>query len=159
MSKPEIIIIAAIDQKRGLGQNGQLLFRIKDDLRRFKQITTGHTIIMGRKTFDSIGKDLPNRTNIIITRQPDFTAPNCLVAHSLNEAINLAPAGETKIFIIGGGEIYHQAISITNTLLLTIIDTIAPADTYFPDYSDFNLISTEKGASDNITYAFSEFKR
>ena len=152
--------MAAIDNRRGLGRNGQLLFRLKSDLRRFKEITTSHTLIMGRKTYESIGRALPGRTNIIITRNNNFTAPNCLIAHSLEEAFQLAPAGETKIFVIGGGEIYRTALPIADTLLLTVIEAEAEADTFFPDYSEFSqTISTEKGADDGLTYTFLKLKR
>lgn len=127
-----ISIIAAIGPKRELGKNNRLLWHIPEDLKRFKKITNGHTVIMGRKTFESIGKPLPNRTNIIVTRDGNFTAANYLVTHSLNEAIEMAKKhGETEAFIIGGGQIYEQAIGIADKLYLTIVKGDFTADTFF----------------------------
>jgi dihydrofolate reductase len=139
MSKPTISIIVAIsNQTRAIGKKNELLWKIPNDLKRFKELTTGHPIIMGRKTFESIGRPLPNRTNVIITRNKDYTFENCSVVGSLDEAIELAKKiDKEEIFIIGGGEIYKQALPFTDRLYLTVVDDEPKADTFFPDYSDF----------------------
>src|SRR3989344_3880057 len=144
-----ISIIAAVGRNnRAIGKAGALLWRISDDLKRFKVLTAGHTVIMGRKTFDSIGKALPNRTNIVITRNPYFKADGVIVVKSLEEAIqksldsqNLARDTDNKnseVFIIGGGEIYRQALQFCEKLLLTEVESDAEGDTFFPDWrNDF----------------------
>lgn len=156
MNKPTISIIAAIGKNRELGKNNKLLWNIPDDLKRFRKLTTGHAIIMGRKTYESIGKPLPNRQNIIITRDKNFTAPGCTVTASLEEALNTARQNEKEeIFIIGGGQIYAQAIDLTNKLYLTYIDATFEADTYFPEYKRFKKIEKqEKGKTEKYTYTF-----
>ncbi len=140
-TKPQISIIVAVGKNnRAIGKAGALLWRIGDDLKRFKTLTTGHPIIMGRKTFDSIGKPLPNRTNIVITRNSNFKPDGVVVAKSLEEAIRLAQTlahGNNKnqeIFIIGGGEIYQQALPLCEKLFLTEVESEVEGDVFFPDY-------------------------
>lgn len=147
---PKISIIAAIQKKdRGIGLENDLLFRISDDLMRFKQLTSGHPIIMGRKTFQSIGnRPLPNRTNIVITRDPAYKSENILAFTSIKEALSEAKKLSDKIFIIGGGEIYRQTISLANRLYLTIVDGDLPADTFFPPYDNFNKVINNEGRFD-----------
>lgn len=141
----QISIIAAIDKKGGLGKDNKLLFKISEDLKRFKKLTLNHPIIMGRKTFESIGRALPQRTNIIITRNKDYKAKGCLVCYSLDKAIKLAKnKDKDEIFIIGGGQIYKQAIGLADKLYLTLVDKELEADTFFPDYSDFDKITYQK---------------
>ena len=140
-----VSIIAAIGKNRELGKDNKLLWHIPQDLQRFKELTLNHPIIMGRKTFQSIGKPLLNRTNIIITHDQNFQAEGCLVTHSLEEAIDLAKIKDNKeIFIIGGGQIYKQAMNITDKLYLTIIKGKFDADTFFPDYSRLKKIVFKK---------------
>lgn len=149
-------IIAAIGDNRELGKNNQLLWHIPEDMKRFKTLTTGHTVIMGRKTYESIGKPLPNRVNIIITSDTTFTAPNCVIAHSLDEA--LQKSTDTETFVIGGASIYNQAIDKADKLYLTKVKGTFDADTFFPDYSRFsNVVSEEKKQDDRYTYTFFEF--
>ncbi|KKP59320.1 MAG: Dihydrofolate reductase [Candidatus Gottesmanbacteria bacterium GW2011_GWA1_34_13] len=160
-------IIAAIGENRELGKNKQLLWHISEDLKHFKQITQNHPVIMGRTTFESIGKPLPNRTNIIVTHNANYqyiyssnsALPNeklsmnssqpakqvsnnkTIIVHSLEEAINLGKQhDQQEIFIIGGGQIYKQAIKVTDKLYLTIVHGNFDADTFFPDYSAFNKV-------------------
>lgn len=141
MSRATISIIAAVgSNNRTIGKTGALLWRISDDLKRFKWLTTGHPIIMGRKTFDSIGKALPDRANIVVTRNPDFKAEGVVVARSLEEAIRLAQTlahannKNREIFIVGGGEIYQQALPLCEKLLLTEVESDAEGDVFFPDW-------------------------
>lgn len=135
---PEISLIASLDEERGIGKSGQLLVRIPDDLKRFRQLTTGHPIIMGRRTFDSIGRPLPQRTNIVITRNPDYQQSGVVVAHSLDEALEKAfEVEQREVFVIGGAQIYAQSIDRANRLYLTLVEDSFRADIFFPDYSDF----------------------
>nr|AIA19075.1 Dihydrofolate reductase [uncultured bacterium] len=142
---PKISMIAAIQKKdRGIGNDNKLLFAIKEDLQRFKALTTGHPIVMGRKTFESIGRPLPNRTNIVITRNTDFVAEGCVVVSSLDEAIGKAKEVEQiEIFIIGGGEIYKQALPFTDRLYITEVEGEEEATVFFPEYTEFSKIISE----------------
>lgn len=149
-------IIVVIGKNREIGCNNKLLWHIPEDLKRFKQITTGHPIVMGRLTYESIGKPLPNRTNIVIARKEEnFSSPGIEVANSIEDALELAkksPGGE-EIFICGGGSIYKQTIGLADKLYLTVVDDEPEADTYFPDYSDFKNIKSEEGhETDEIKY-------
>ena len=154
---PRINIIAALQKNdRAIGKNNDLLVRISDDLKRFKALTTGHPIIMGRKTFASIGRALPNRTNIIITRSPVFTAEGCIIVHSLEEALEKArEVDQEEIFIIGGGEIYTQAFPQTDRLYLTLVDSNEVGNIFFPEYSEFTKeISREDHPEHTPSYAY-----
>jgi len=157
----QISIIAAIDKKQGLGKDNKLLFKISEDLTRFKKLTLNHPIIMGRKTFESIGRPLPQRTNIIVTRNNDYSVEGCLVCHSLDEAIGLAKDRDKhEIFIIGGGQIYQQAIDLADKLYLTLINKELKADTFFPDYSKFSkIIFNSIQENDDYSYQFLELKK
>src|SRR4029079_16142999 len=127
--KPTVSIVVAVTKKdAAVGNGGKLLFHISDDLKRFKKITAHHPIIMGRKTFESIGRPLPERTNIIITRNPDLKAEGCIIAFSLEEALREAGKLDKDIFVIGGGEIYKEALPHTDKLYLTIVESDAQGD-------------------------------
>lgn len=127
-----VSIIIAIANNGIIGGDNNLLWHIREDLQRFKRITTGHPVIMGRKTFESLGKPLPNRTNVVITRQKDYQHEGCIVVHSLDEAIELFPIKE-EIFIIGGGEIYKQAWDKADKLYITWIIAEYIGDTSVPE--------------------------
>jgi len=126
-----ITIIAAIAENNALGKDNKLIWHLPADLQRFKKITSKHHVIMGRKTFESLGKPLPNRTNIIITRNNNFTAEGCVIVNSLKEAIAAAKNDENP-FILGGAEIYKQAINIANKLDVTFVHHNFEADAFFP---------------------------
>lgn len=162
MNRPKISLIAAIGKRRELGKNNKLLWHIPEDLKRFKKLTTGHAVIMGRKTFASVGTPLPQRTNIIITNNPTYQAADCLVTHSLKEAIDLGKKKERKeIFIIGGGQIYTLAMPYADKLYLTIVhQTYHDADAFFPDYSAFQTIVFQKENSyKDLAYTFFDLIR
>ena len=131
----DISIIAAVAKNRAIGYQNKLIYWLPDDLKRFKQLTTGNTIIMGRKTFDSLPKGaLPNRRNVVISRTVD-SLPGCEVYTSLEEALRHCQDDE-HIYIIGGASVYEQAMQVADRLCLTEIeDTPAEADVFFPDYS------------------------
>jgi dihydrofolate reductase len=149
-------LIAVIGKNRELGKDNHLLWNIHADLVRFKQITTGHPVIMGRKTFETIGHALPGRTNFVISH--NLRADDVTVVSSLDEAIKKAKIvpGAEEIFVIGGGQIYAAAIDRADRLYLTIVDAAAPnADTYFPDYSRFTkIISSEPQEENGIRYMY-----
>lgn len=146
-----IHIIAAIDQHRGIGYNGDMLYHIREDLRRFKSLTMGHTLVMGRKTFDSLpGGALPGRRNIVITRNEAWTAQGAERASSLAEALAMAAGDE--IYIIGGGQVYAEALPLADVLDLTLIHSAAPeVDTFFPPYED---MFVEREREDKPDYSF-----
>lgn len=128
-----LTLIAAAAENNALGKDNQMIWHLPDDFKRFKQLTTGHYMIMGRKTFDSLPGMLPNRTHVIITRQNDFTAEGCIVVNSLDEAIAACPQDE-EVFIIGGGEIYRQSIERADKIELTRVYGASPeADAFFPE--------------------------
>jgi dihydrofolate reductase len=128
-----ISLIVVADEHNGIGKNNQLLCHLPADLKYFKQTTTGHHIVMGRKTYDSVGKPLPNRVNIVITRNSLLSLPGCIVVADLQQAISYAAEnGETELFITGGGTIYEQAMGIANRIYLTRIHHNFEADTFFP---------------------------
>ncbi len=137
-----INIIAAIQLKdNGLGYNNGLLYQLPEDMKHFRDTTSGHVVIMGRKTWESIPekfRPLPNRENIVITRQSDYMAHGAKVASSLEEAIDVARSNSSdkEIFIIGGSEIYTQALPLADRLYLTLIDGDKSADVFFPEYKD-----------------------
>ena len=156
--KKTITIIAAHGKHNEIGLDNKLLWRLSSDLKHFKALTTGNTIIMGRKTYESIGRPLPNRTNIIITRNKAYQANGCVVVNSLEEAI--AQCNDTECFIIGGASIYEQALALADKLELTFVDFEGEADVFFPkiDYSHWNLTKKESHkATDKDAYDF-QFK-
>ena len=125
-----VSLIAALDEAGGIGKDGGLPWRLSADLRRFKALTMGHHLIVGRKTYVSIGRPLPGRTLIVLTRDPTFAAPGCLLAASLEQALALAGRrGESEAFIGGGGEIFAQAMPLAGRLYLTHVHTLAACDT------------------------------
>lgn len=159
MNKPTVSIVVAIaEQNRAIGKDNQLPWHIPEDLKRFKQITSGHPIIMGRKTFESIGRPLPNRTNIIITRDPSYQVENCVVVNSLEKAITYASTiDQDEIFVIGGGQIFKEALPITDKLYLTVVKGNIEGDVFFPEYSAFNkIISQTDNESNGYSYTFLE---
>jgi dihydrofolate reductase len=133
----KLSIIAALGRNRAIGYQNQLPWRLPADLQRFKQLTMGHHMLMGRKTFESIGRPLPGRTSIIITRQADYNAEGCLIAHSLAEAVAMAKArGEQEAFIIGGADIYAQALPFADCMYLTWVEAEPKADAFFPVFDE-----------------------
>lgn len=154
MNNSRISLIAAIGRNRELGKDGKLPWSIPEDLKYFHDQTRGKPMIMGRKTYEAIGRALPDRTNIVITRQRDYAAPGCMVTASLDEALALAArANPVEIMIIGGAEIFRQAMSRADKIYLTVIDAAFPADTWFPDYSEFKKVVAKK-EYDNGEYKF-----
>ena len=151
-----VTIVVAIAENYAIGKSNQLLWHMPADLKHFKQITSGHTVVMGRKTYDSVGKPLPNRRNIIISRQ-EVTIPGCEVVTSVEDALELC-ANEDEVFIVGGAEIYKLAINKTDRIYLTIIHHSFDADSFFPeiDYMEWKEVSREDHPADEKhKYAYS----
>lgn len=158
-SKIEIAIIAAIGKNGELGKNNDLLWRIRDDTKMFMHQTKGFCVIMGRKTYESLGKALPGRSNVVITSNKNFKAKDAFIVHSINDAIQTALNQKTsRIFIIGGGQIYKDTLALANRLYLSRInEEFSDADTYFPhiNYSQWRLLSkTAFQKSERNEYAF-----
>lgn len=157
-----INIVVAIASNNAIGKNNKLLWHLPKDLKHFKELTTGHTVIMGRKTFDSVGRPLPNRRNIIVTRQ-NINIEGCEVVNSLDAALALA-SGEAEVDIVGGAEIYRQAMHLTNKIHLTIVHQNFDADTFFPEinYNEWKETSREDHQPDEknpIPFSFITLKR
>ena len=164
MSYPKVTFIVAAAENNAIGKGNQMPWHLPNDFKYFKAKTMDHSIIMGRKTFESIGKPLPGRRNIIISRQPTLNIEDVDVANSLQDVINYC-RDEREIFIIGGAEIFNQAMPMADEILLTRVHTnIEGADAFFPELpeSDWELISQEKHNKDDkhqYDYTFEEYKR
>ncbi|AEV33919.1 dihydrofolate reductase [Owenweeksia hongkongensis DSM 17368] len=130
-----LTIIAAMAKGRVIGKDNDLIWHLPDDLKHFKNLTKGHHVIMGRKTYQSMGKPLPGRTNIVITRQKDFKADGCILVNNIEEGIQKAE-GDSQPFIIGGGEIYKQALKYAQTMELTEVNGEFDGDTFFPTFDE-----------------------
>jgi dihydrofolate reductase len=158
-----VSIIVAIDQENGIGKDNQLLWHLPNDLKFFKNITSGNTIIMGRKTYDSIGRPLPNRRNIVISRNQDLKIEGVEVFENISSALEACKT-ENEVFIIGGGEIYKQALPFTNKIYLTKVDANCEADIFFPSLNEqeWKIISEEKHLKDekhSYNYIFTILER
>lgn len=130
-----ISLVVAASTNNVIGVAGELPWHLSDDLKRFKALTMGKPIVMGRKTFESIGRALPGRQNIVITTQQDYVAEGCDVVSSPEAAVAVASAG-SEIMVIGGGEVYQLFLSLADRIYLTRVDTVVDGDTYFPDLDD-----------------------
>ncbi|MEQ1732725.1 MAG: dihydrofolate reductase [Bacteroidia bacterium] len=160
-----ISLIVAFDNNFAIGKNNDLLWHLPNDLKHFKALTTGKTIVMGRNTYESIGRPLPNRTNIIISRNTNYTAEGCVVVNSLEAAIDYSKTKSVdELMIIGGGQLYTQAFKLCTTLYVTHVNCGVDADVHFPaiDYSQWNLISSEAHEADEkhkYNYTFSTYTK
>lgn len=155
------IVVAIGEKTRVMGKNNRLPWNIPEDMKHFKDLTRGHAVIMGRKTYESIGHPLPNRTNIIITRDKNYQMDGAIVVGSIEEAIAEAHKVEkNEICIIGGGEIFKQSMDMADILHLTLIKGDIEGDTFFPDYSEFKtILSRRESASNGYEYTFIDLTR
>lgn len=151
-----ISIIVAVAKNGVIGGDNSLLWHIPQDLQRFKRITTGHHVIMGHRTLESLGRPLPNRTNVVITQQQGYRSEGCTIAHSLDEAIALFPK-EEEIFIIGGAQIYAQALPAADRLYITEVDAEYEGDVHFPDWEQEEWIETLREPHSGFTFV--EYRR
>jgi dihydrofolate reductase len=155
-----IKIIVATSKNKVIGNNNELIWKLSSDLKRFKELTTGHPVVMGRKTYESIGKPLPNRRNIIITRNLEYEVNGCEVVSSLEEALLLT---NNDCFIIGGGEIYKQSLEVADKIYLTLVHKDFEGDTSFPELGkEWATIDTKDFKADEkneYNYSFIEYDR
>ncbi len=159
--KPIISIIVAIAQNNAIGKDNQLLWHLPDDLKRFKRLTTGHTIVMGKRTFESLPfRPLPNRRSIVITDIPGEVIEGCEMAYNLAEAIEMMEKGAEN-FIIGGGSVYRQFLPLADKLYLTLVQKDFEADTFFEpiDYTDWEVAAKEDCLSAELPYSFIDLVR
>ncbi len=163
--QPKISIVVAIGKNREIGKDNKIPWSIPEDRKRFKDITMGHPVIMGRKTFESIlsyiKKPLPGRTNIVVTRDLNYHVEGAIIVHSLAEALAEAKKHDQKEIIIGGGgQLFQEALPMVDRLYLTIVDGEFAADSFFPDYSDFKkIIHEEKGEASGYIYTYTVLER
>jgi len=158
-----IAIVAAMAKNNAIGKDNQLLWHITEDMKFFKSLTQGGTIIMGRKTYESIGRPLPNRRNIVISRSFSFLDKRVEVFHSIEEAIDAASSDE-KVFIIGGGEVYRQSLCFADMLYITHINYQYEADTFFPsvnydEWSVVDRIDYQRGVTFEYPFSFVTYKK
>ena len=153
-----ISLLVAMDEKRGIGKEGKLPWHLSADLRNFRELTMGHHLIVGRKTFESIGRPLPGRHTILVTRNSNLKPEGCFVAHSVEAAFSLARTmEETEAFVIGGAEIYVQALDAADRIYLTQVHAVVDADTFFPEFDRRDWIETQHfdhPADEKNQYAF-----
>ncbi len=142
-SAPRIALIAAMAKNRVIGVENRLPWQLPADLRHFKTLTMGHHIIMGRKTFDSIGRPLPGRTTVIVSRRRDYEVPGCVVAHSVADAVQ-ACGDDPEVFFVGGAELYAQALAVADRIYLTEIQAEFPGDACFPEFAPDAWQETER---------------
>jgi len=165
MNEPRISIIAALGHERVIGNGTNLLWRLSDDLKRFKDLTKGHPVIMGRKTWESLPekfRPLPDRANIVVTTKGWYEAEGANVVFSLPEALSVAKVspGNEEIFIIGGGEMYRAALAFSSRLYLTLVDDATPGSVTFPEYPDFTKeLSSEEHEENGISYRWVTLER
>lgn len=163
MNRQKISIIVAMAQNRTIGINNTLPWRCPEDLKHFKSLTMGHHMIMGRKTYDSIGKPLPGRTTVVVTRNPELEIDGCIVTRSLEEAI-AACSGDKEVFIVGGAELYAQAMPLVDTLYVTEIQQDVDGDAHFPAFrqSEWHEVAREPRIQESpqpLQYHFVTFQR
>ncbi len=153
-----ISLIVAMDENGGIAYQGQLPWHLPAEMKLFKQTTYGRHLLMGRKTFETIRKPLPGRTTIVVTRQRDYHPEGCLIAHSLQEGLDLAQSrGETELFVCGGGEIFTQALPQADRIYLTVVHTVTPADLNFPAFEKQDWVETDAlhyPSDEKNTFAF-----
>ena len=154
----QIIIIAAIAQNGVMGKDNKIPWHYKEDFQHFKQLTLNHVIVMGRKTYESIGKPLPGRTNIVVSRNKNLHCPGCILAASSHEAVRYAQQHNAeKLFIIGGSSLYEEGLKIADILELTFINRSVEGDTYFPEWNKKSWRETKR--EDHDEFSFVTFQR
>ncbi len=157
-----ISLVVAMGLNREIGINNQIPWKLSEDLKNFKKTTMGHHILMGRKTFESIGKPLPGRTNIILSRNKDFKVKDCITVTTMDEAINFSKKnGETELMVIGGAEIYKEALPLANRIYLSKVEFKGEADAYFPEFNekDWKVILETKHSGDTVPWTFKVIER
>ncbi len=161
-----IILIASVAKNRVIGKDGSQPLYIKGDLKHFQSLTTGHVVVMGRKTYESIlsklGKPLPKRMNVVVTREKEFDASGCMVCHSVEEALRVARQHAGKVYVIGGQQLFEQTLPFADVLELTEIDADLEGDVYFPEFSTREWKEVSRGplmSEGGVSYSFATYKR
>ncbi len=159
-----LTLVVAMDKNRGIGAGNQLLWHLPRDLKHFKEITSGHPVIMGRNTYESIGKPLPNRTNIVVSTRKNWFQEGILIVGSLKEALKFAKKIDENVFVIGGGKIYEQTIDAADRLEVTVVDGVFDAEVFFPEIDDkmwkkTNEICHEKDEKNEYQMCFRTYER
>ncbi|MBS1548413.1 MAG: dihydrofolate reductase [Bacteroidetes bacterium] len=159
-----ITLVVAMGKNGEIGKDNQLLWHMPKDLKHFKDITSGHPVVMGRKTYESIGKPLPNRTNIVVSRKENWFEEGILIVGSLKEALKFAQKIDTEVMVIGGAEIFKQTIALADKLEVTLVDEAFEADTFFPKIDDkiWTLVKDEVQTTDEknpYSFAFKTYER
>lgn len=153
-------MIAAIGKNRELGKANQLLWHIPEDLKHFKEKTSRKAVIMGQKTFDSIGKPLPDRLNVVLSNDPNFKADNIVISNSIDDAVAIAADYSGEVFVIGGGSIYKQFMDKADKLYLTLVDKEYDADVFFPEYNEFKMVADgDWQTSGDLKFKFTEWEK
>ena len=148
-----LALVVAMTPDRVIGLNGDMPWHIPEDLKHFRRVTMGHAIIMGRKTHESIGRPLPRRRNIVITRNPDAEFPGCEIAHSLKSAIDMArEGGDDEPRVVGGGAIYALALPLATKLIVTEVDLSVEGDTHFPPFDPKRWVESERRMGEGVVY-------
>lgn len=161
MKRPRLSLIVAMARNRVIGINNTLPWHLPEDLKHFKNLTMGHHIIMGRKTYDSIGRPLPGRTTVIVSRDPGYTMAGCLVAHSLDEAVKLSE-GDDEAFFVGGTSLYEQALPLADRLYITEIQADYAGDAHFPEFDQTHWRETSRDrqvSAGGLAYDFVVYDR
>jgi dihydrofolate reductase len=154
-----VSIIAAMADNRVIGRDNEIPWNLPADMRRFRSITMGHPVIMGRKTFESIGRPLPGRKTVILTRHPDYRAEGCVVVHSLRDAFQEC-ADADEVFICGGGELYREALPLASRIYLTVVHREVAGDTFFPEIPDeFSETAREDRTENMLSFTFILYQR
>jgi dihydrofolate reductase len=154
-----ISLIVAMAENRVIGRDGSIPWKIPGEQKMFRRITLGHTLIMGRKTHEDIGRPLPDRLNIVISRRPDYQPPGCLKADSLESALALCPPEETEAFIIGGGELFREAMPLADRIYLTVVPVTVAGDTFFPEVPDTFAIASSEHMAGPPAYVLHVYER
>ena len=157
----KLSLIACMAKNRVIGRGSEIPWNVPGEQAIVRRLTTGHTVIVGRKTYESIGRPLPKRTNIVVTRQDSYDAPGCTVVSSLEDAYAAVPGGETEAFILGGGQLYAEAIDQVDRIYLSELSEAIDGDITFPEFSDndFEVVSTEGFPDASIPYTHRVFER
>jgi dihydrofolate reductase len=156
LSRPRLTLIAAYADNRVIGDHGVIPWRISEDFAHFKVTTMGGTLVMGRATYDSIGRPLPGRTTIVVTRSPDWSADGVLVAHSLDEALALAAEQPGEVFVAGGAQLYEQALPLATHQVLTEVHGSPYGDAHYPDFDRDGWVETRREPRDGFAWVWWE---